>query len=278
MIAEALTRSSQLIGLELLRNVLIFLPVLWTWYEVSRAARAYGQLDPASRSMPFIALWQEGLGDAHSLSTTAIVAVGLLTALVVISLLLSIQRARVDGKRDFITADVASLISRAAAVQPAVNAATPTAQIDAFIAAGQGLVASLRDVAERMRLSAEPLAASVAHANEVLRTQSEQMQRQIMVIERIAPSLERLGTAAPSFESAAATLRAIEESLTPSAASLVDAVEELGDYSGKLSRATDDFTAGLASVNQGTDQFTAATKTMNEVANRLMDGIERRER
>src|SRR5579872_761205 len=62
--------KGRLVGLlELLRNTLIFSPIIVTWYGISQASQAYSELlktQPDQLSQPFLYLWQQGFEDKLS--------------------------------------------------------------------------------------------------------------------------------------------------------------------------------------------------------------------
>lgn len=58
-----LVKDNVVVWVEFFRNVLIFAPLVVTWYGIASAVGAYGQLvqtDAAQGQLPFILLWQEG--------------------------------------------------------------------------------------------------------------------------------------------------------------------------------------------------------------------------
>ena len=65
-----------------IRNVVIFLPLVWAWLGLGLAAVAYKNeltRDPRSASKPFLALWQEGFSSSSlTFSLFAIISAGLL--------------------------------------------------------------------------------------------------------------------------------------------------------------------------------------------------------
>lgn len=56
-------KDKVVVWVELIRNIFIFAPLVVTWYGISQAVGAYGQLvqaDAAQGQLPFILLWQQG--------------------------------------------------------------------------------------------------------------------------------------------------------------------------------------------------------------------------
>lgn len=85
--------------LEVVRNGLIFVPLLVTWYGLSQATKAYSAaLDkrPDLVKTPFIALWEGGFagqgGSVMRLSTVALIDVAAIAALIAVTVMVQIAR------------------------------------------------------------------------------------------------------------------------------------------------------------------------------------------
>lgn len=77
-------------GLELIRDILIFVPVIYTWWQISDALHAYDQY---SGKAPFLLAWQEGFGNrTQRLSTSAVVVAGVVLAVIVLTLIAHLVR------------------------------------------------------------------------------------------------------------------------------------------------------------------------------------------
>jgi hypothetical protein len=74
-----------------LRNVLIFAPIGVTWFGLSTASAAYGQVlqqRPDLVSVPFLLLWQTGLPGVILFSNLALIDASLIGLLIVLSFVL----------------------------------------------------------------------------------------------------------------------------------------------------------------------------------------------
>lgn len=100
--------------LEWLRNILIFAPLVFTWYGISQAVNAYStyvtyvrdhpKLDQTQITLPFLYLWQQGFGKTLSstfiLSNLAWVDFLLLAALLLITGLVNIRSHLRTSKKE----------------------------------------------------------------------------------------------------------------------------------------------------------------------------------
>lgn len=79
-----------------IRNILIFVPILWTWYHLSHATEQYARLiqqDPSLLEQSFLLLWQQGFqGTTSPFSTVALQVAGLVASIVVVTLLTHANR------------------------------------------------------------------------------------------------------------------------------------------------------------------------------------------
>src|SRR5579884_2321839 len=111
MIAERYrSRYASFIGnlvavLELLRNILIFAPIIVTWYGISQATAAYHALlgsHPDQVSQPFLYLWEQGFGGRLPswlvLSNIGWIDASILAAIFIITII-AFFCARIDNTR-----------------------------------------------------------------------------------------------------------------------------------------------------------------------------------
>src|SRR5438552_12040867 len=98
-IAEVLTsKRSWIWGIfEVARNVLVFAPIMVTWFGLSRATDAYATelaAKPDLASKPFLLLWEQGFGGAPGVltfSTVAIIDATLIGLLILLSLMIHVR-------------------------------------------------------------------------------------------------------------------------------------------------------------------------------------------
>jgi methyl-accepting chemotaxis protein len=86
--------------LEMLRNILILLPLLITWWGISRAVDSYGaylRQFPEEGTKPFVQLWQEGFGHgAMTLSQVAMIDVVMILFVIGANFAASYQRRKLE--------------------------------------------------------------------------------------------------------------------------------------------------------------------------------------
>lgn len=112
--------------LEAALGILVFIPLLVTWFGLREAVRAYGELskvDPKESTRPFLQLWQSGFGGHLSalgrFENVALMAVLLIALLVLLSVWHARVRARTDreeteqrSERERLLAELASVLTR----------------------------------------------------------------------------------------------------------------------------------------------------------------------
>ena len=99
VVAEMLTGKRSWIwgAFEVARNVLVFAPIMVTWFGLSRATDAYSILltaKPELAAKPFLLLWEQGFEAAPGVvtfSTVAIIDASLIALLILLSLVIHIR-------------------------------------------------------------------------------------------------------------------------------------------------------------------------------------------
>ena len=284
LVGEALGGNRVADFLEPIRNVLIFAPVLWTWFEFGLASRGYEGVEPS-----FLLYWQQ-----HGLYRTIIVAVCLLVVMIAVNVALGLARAA-DGRKEARTArEFAALLAEAEGVGAGQRNDDPQEAIAAFASAGHALTDELRGTGRSLASSVQPLADSVDIARAVMGDMSAAVERQQGQLAVIVDSLagvsavaERLGALERSFAEMrdaarenAVALDAIRASLDPRTEELSRAVDRVADLASRMeraaeqiARATEDYGKSLTGFADGAAQLQKAATTMNEVAIRLRDDM-----
>lgn len=107
---------SILLVVEYLRNVAIFFPILYTWWELSRATHAYGVLltqQPHLRGENLLFLWQSGallqagVGSPSPFNIVALIDVLIILAIILMSLMINFFRDYQDHHRETILGNLA---------------------------------------------------------------------------------------------------------------------------------------------------------------------------
>ncbi|MDA1003915.1 MAG: hypothetical protein O3B31_11315, partial [Chloroflexi bacterium] len=256
LVARELTPSRLAGMLELVRNVLIFMPVLWTWFEIGRAAEAYSAFltaneGTAAASQSFLHVWQTGFGGhggalTFNLTTTAWGAAGLILALVVFHLLATMARSENGRARERRAADFAALLSRAAALRPPERPETPQQQLEEFARAGLSLSTQLADLSvtfgQRMAPLAESLSAAeraMAGMSDLVRHQAEQMAEVTKSLAEVAAISRRLEAVEASMTRSSVALEGMQNRLAPATEELVAGIKGFTRTADLVARATD---------------------------------------
>ena len=125
--------------LEAVLGVLVFVPLLVTWFGLREAVRAYGELsreDPEQATRPFLQLWQTGfaghLSAVGRFENVALMAVVLITLLVLLSVWHAHARTRAEREEENrhsgderLLGSLASLLSRVQLCLAPHRAASP---------------------------------------------------------------------------------------------------------------------------------------------------------
>jgi methyl-accepting chemotaxis protein len=109
-------------AIEVIRDVLIFVPIIYTWWQLSRALRAYGRY---AGKDPFLLAWQKGFGGrTQPLSTTALVVASIVLAVILLTLINHLVRVgyerAVSGRQQrlaVLLVEASALLNRSLAVQ-----------------------------------------------------------------------------------------------------------------------------------------------------------------
>jgi cell division septum initiation protein DivIVA len=97
--------------IEIVRDVLIFGPVIYTWFQLSRALRAYSGYQGKD---PFLLAWQQGFnGRTQPLSDAALVVAGLVFAIVVLTLVSHLVRTYTETRVTRRQQELAVLLAKA---------------------------------------------------------------------------------------------------------------------------------------------------------------------
>jgi hypothetical protein len=112
MLPEGTQRSRWLAsGLELIRDVLIFVPVIYTWWKLSQALRAYTHYKP---QVPFLLAWQQGFGhQTQTLSASALVVASVVLGVVLLTLIAHLTRTWYDQQVEQRQQRLAALLAEA---------------------------------------------------------------------------------------------------------------------------------------------------------------------
>ena len=293
LVGDALGSSRYISWFGTLRNALIFAPILWTWFEIGRAAQAYEKnLDVfQARGWTLMTAWvknfkpPEGLPDADigspyidswgstSFGWTVGIAVALIIALVVVNVLTDELRRLERKRRVLETHEFAATLSMAELSTDHFDGNT-----DSMWEKISSLVPSLLKVGETLEANAKPFKDSLEQTKLAMDTMSKTVRDQVEQAKTTSEALGRIADIkdpliALQADSAAnvAALDKIQGSLTPSAEQLSSAITELTLLMKQFGQAADKLTLDFKSIAVGGEQLKEAATTLNVVAVRFSD-------
>ncbi|MFE0130321.1 hypothetical protein ACFWY6_01805 [Streptomyces sp. NPDC059037] len=231
--------------LEAALGVLVFIPLLVTWFGLREAVRAYGELSEVDReesTRPFLQLWQSGFGGHLSgfgrFENVALMAVLLIALLVALSVWHARVRSRADREeaeqqreRERLLAELASVLTRTQMLIAPYRSASP-----------KQFTSELTKAATQM----EQLAAKAATSHKALTGTTSAVSRSIDALKAAADSLTlevpKLGIAADRIEQ---TLRDGRTAADKAGAANADAARGIAD---RVKTAGDTVEASLKSL------------------------------
>lgn len=167
-----LTRAAHFLAA--VRNVMVFVPVAITWLAISRATDAFGEYTatlPEGSPVNFFDFWQNGgdglLASEWRLGSVALVAFGLITAIVVLTLLSAMLAARgehnlrvadeeAERERLGVALQIGGELHRRRGNDPEVISSEVASMIDDLIRA-----------AERLEVASSQLSAATGNADDI---------------------------------------------------------------------------------------------------------------
>ncbi|QUI34494.1 hypothetical protein H9W91_29310 [Streptomyces alfalfae] len=189
--------------LEAALGVLVFVPLLITWYGLREAVRAYGELaeeQPKQATRPFLQLWQSGFGGHLSslgrFENVALMAVLLIALLVALSGWHARVRVRADREeaareaaRERLLAELASVLTRAQLLLVPHRAASP----QQFAAELTKAAKEMGDLTAKATLSHQALSgatASVGQATDALKNAALTLTKEVPKLGAVADRID----------------------------------------------------------------------------------------
>ncbi|MEV0126009.1 hypothetical protein AB0I16_31445 [Streptomyces sp. NPDC050703] len=291
--------------LEAALGVLVFVPLLITWYGLREAVRAYGELaeeQPKQATRPFLQLWQSGFGGHLSslgrFENVALMAVLLIALLVALSCWHARVRVRADREeaaqeaaRERLLAELASVLTRAQMVLAPHRGASPQ-QFAAELTKAAKEMGDLTAKAARSHQALSGATASVGQATDALKNAALTLTKEVpklgAVADRIDTTLRdgaaeaaRAGRAgaiaagkiASQVKSAGDTVEAslkalvtVQQSLVARSESVVEATEQASQALIASTGRTSDAVDGM---REATERWDAAAAHWQDAAARL---------
>ncbi|GAB2717066.1 hypothetical protein [Streptomyces bullii] len=291
--------------LEAVLGVLVFVPLLITWYGLREAVRAYGELSrerPEEATRPFLQLWQTGF-DGHlsalgRFENVALMAVLLITLLVLLSVWHARTRTRAEREEEVRHAEDERLLGRLASLLTRVQlclaphrAASPDQFSQELTRAAQQLQGLLKR-AERSHKSLVDSASAVGDATDALQKAAGALSAEVPGLARAADRVEaavqagtavseqvrrdsrdtaqiisdRLQTAGDEVRSAFASLVAEQKALAVKSAAAAQAAELAAQAVAAGAGRTNDVVDGM---REATERWDAAAAHWQDAAAHL---------
>ncbi|MBW5426109.1 hypothetical protein GKQ77_31895, partial [Streptomyces sp. BG9H] len=291
--------------LEAVLGVLVFIPLLVTWFGLREAVRAYSELaaeDSKKVTRPFLQLWQTGfgghlspLGRFENVALMAVLLIALLVALSVWHARVRVRSERDDeareAERERLLAELASVLTRTQMLLAPYRSASPMQ----FIAELREAAKEMRDVsakAERSHKALSGATASVGQATDALKSAALSLTKEVPKLgaaaDRINTTL-RDGTAATAKAGQANALaargiadhvKAAGDTVEASLKALVTAQQTLVTKSESVAKATELASRALVSstgrtgdavdgMREATERWDAAAAHWQDAAARL---------
>jgi hypothetical protein len=267
-------------GLELARDTLIFVPVIYTWWRLSLALQAY---DHYTGRAPFLLAWQDGFGNkTQRLSTSALVVAGVVASIIVLTVIAHMARTWYDGQverrqqrlaallaeasllvnqsllsgaPDVTKADLASIATRITSSTEALQGALTKAGADIVTAVNTSPGSKLHEMFEKW----------TAAANE-LKTLGTRLQGTQEMVDRLRDTQTALSNMSQQIGAETARLiKALEEERTASHQE-AHAHHELAT---QVERSTQLLGQSLKGLNERSEQFNELVLRLQFIVDRL---------
>ncbi|WP_306338540.1 hypothetical protein [Streptomyces sp. KL118A] len=291
--------------LEAALGVLVFIPLLITWFGLREAVRAYGKLaeeNPEQATRPFLQLWQSGFG-GHLSSFGRFENVALMAVLLIALLVgLSVWHARVrvrteraedvqEAERDRLLAELASVLTRTQMLLAPHRSASPQ-QFTAELTKAALKMQQLTNRAERSHNALTGATTSVGQATDALKLAAQSLTKEVPKLgdaaDRISTTLrtgteetakagranavaardivDRVKTAGDTVEASLKALIAAQQSLVAKSESVAKATELASQALVSSAGRTGDAVDGM---REATERWDAAAAHWQDAAARL---------
>ncbi|MFD9859585.1 hypothetical protein [Streptomyces alboflavus] len=295
--------------LEAALGVLVFIPLLITWFGLRDAVRAYGELAEENRkeaTRPFLQLWQSGFGGHLSplgrFENVALTAVVLIALLVLLSVVHARVRWRADqeeadqeAERERLLARLASVLTRLQMLLAQHRSASPQ-QFATELTKAARQMNSLAAKAEKNHKELTATAGAVASATTSLQDAATKLTEEVPKLGAAANRMETTlrDVQAATVQAGAANtaaadviaerVKAAGTTVETSLQALVTAQRELVTKSESVARATQQASQALVTstgrtsdamdgIREATERWDAAAAHWQDAAARVESGV-----
>ncbi|QBD80791.1 hypothetical protein EPA93_34420 [Ktedonosporobacter rubrisoli] len=266
--------------LEGARNVFIFIPIMITWFSISKATEAYNQLvqdilqhHPNQTIQPFLYLWQQGfegrLPSSLTLSSIAwmdaLILALILALTFVIHMLISTNRLRKEREAQLLYSELVHTIARASLyLQDRVQTATTTGSL-------QQVALDIEDMANKITSTMQQLGNDMLarfdattqtiadKLNNVADAMATQLQTSEQYLQQIGATAGAANSLAQDIGASAQRLETANQEMCNSLQALLQPARELADQQQQL----------LGAVNQSIQQLQGNAQALQDNASTL---------
>ena len=299
---------STIAGADRLRNILVLVPILLTWFALAEASRAYSafiSLHPDEVRQPFLLLWEQGFGGqasrfAPSFSTVALIDAVLIAFIIGLTLYSHGRREareeKVDQTAQRLQADLDNVLAEASVVlavdrgsRPAVLARNVERLVERFDQNSQELLTRLRvehDRLEQLATRREREFADFGVFASGMRAGAEETHRLLVELRQVSAGLQTAledltSEVSSSVDQGRTLLRAVQglEQLTARNVQSDQALtKKLATAAEALAEAADKGIAGADAAAQASRVATEAVRGIGAIAQELASSQSRVER
>ncbi|QGV80283.1 methyl-accepting chemotaxis protein [Streptomyces ficellus] len=262
-------------------GALVFVPLLLTWYGLTKASSAYGTLigtDPKAAGRPFLQLWQSGfegrLTGWFTFGHVAGTATGAILLLLVLALAHGFRRAAVERREDAarrtgdeLLARLVPLLTRAQLLLNDVRLTSP----QRFTAELTGAASTLRRLGDRAVKAHKELTAAASTVGDAV----ESAERRLSSVDGAVRPLEE--SAADIGKAVVSLTDRVEAAVSGSGTAVRDALEEVraasGDVRDVLGRAGERVEDSVHTLAAAQRAFTTGAEVSADVSARVLDRL-----
>jgi hypothetical protein len=249
--------------LEAALGVLVFVPLLITWFGLWEASQAYNELseeEPRQATRPFLQLWQSGFNGRVSgigrFDSVALMAVLVISAIVLTAVWHAWARARTDRERDHLLGRLVAVLTRTQLALSVELAASPRRFTGELSKAAKRLESLVRQ-ADNGQQELAKAATAVHDATSAIQGASQ----------RLTDATNPLGSATDRLE---AVMRAGQEETARVGRANADEMRAVGDRVGEMGRQIEAVVKELTIVQRELLDSTQAVVSATDQASQAM--------
>ncbi len=282
-----------------IRNVMVLLPILLTWFalfEASRNYRAYIEANPDQINKPFLLLWEQGFGGTASFLSPRFSSVALLDAFIIliIILLTFYSHGRRDEREeeiqktanlfqtelDNILAEATVALAPDRAGRPAMLARSVERLASRFDNASQELLVRLKSEHDRLASIANRREKEIADFGlfaSSMRSGAEESHRLLLDLRQVSTGLQQtledltseIASSGDQQRSLQNSVASLERLMATDAQREAAMTRHLADAASALSEAADRSIASAETASQAGRVATEAVQSIAEIAQAL---------